>query len=92
MLGVYASGVGRSRSATVLVIETYGKAGQWRTYQPSGDFCQLVSVYTSSPRVEILRSNSVYRKHPWRKFPIYAIAQVLGAFCASGVVYGTLKP
>lgn len=33
---------------------------------------------------------SVYRKFPWRKFPIYLVAQVLGAFCASGVVYGTL--
>ena len=32
---------------------------------------------------------SVYRKFPWRKFPVYLVAQVLGAFCASGVVYGT---
>jgi aquaglyceroporin related protein len=30
----------------------------------------------------------VFRKHPWKKFPVYAIAQVLGAFCAAGVVYG----
>jgi aquaglyceroporin related protein len=29
----------------------------------------------------------VFRKLPWRRFPIYALAQVLGAFCASGVVY-----
>ncbi|RDW77789.1 aquaporin-like protein [Coleophoma cylindrospora] len=29
----------------------------------------------------------VYRKFPWRRFPIYFVAQVLGAFCASGVVY-----
>jgi aquaglyceroporin related protein, other eukaryote len=29
----------------------------------------------------------LYRKLPWKRFPIYFIAQVLGAFCASGVVY-----
>jgi len=29
----------------------------------------------------------LYRKLPWRRFPIYAAAQLLGGFCASGVVY-----
>ncbi len=29
----------------------------------------------------------VYRKLPWRRLPIYFLAQLLGAFCASGVVY-----
>jgi aquaglyceroporin related protein len=29
----------------------------------------------------------LYRKFPWRRFPIYFLAQVLGCFCASGVVY-----
>jgi aquaglyceroporin related protein len=32
-------------------------------------------------------ANCVYRKYPWRKLPIMAFAQTLGAFCASGVVY-----
>lgn len=36
-------------------------------------------------------ANCVYRKFPWRKFPIYAFAQTLGAFCAAGVVYGNYK-
>ncbi|KAF4637313.1 hypothetical protein G7Y89_g771 [Cudoniella acicularis] len=31
----------------------------------------------------------LYRKLPWRRFPIYAIAQILGGFCASGVVYAS---
>lgn len=33
-------------------------------------------------------ANCVYRKFPWRKFPIYMLAQILGAMCAAGVVYG----
>lgn len=32
-------------------------------------------------------SNCIFRKFPWRKFPGYVLAQILGAFCASGVVY-----
>lgn len=31
----------------------------------------------------ITLANCVFRKFPWRKFPIYVLAQVLGAFCAS---------
>lgn len=30
----------------------------------------------------------VYRKLPWRRFPIYFIAQLLAGFIGSGVVYG----
>jgi len=29
----------------------------------------------------------LFRKFPWRRWPIYFLAQVSGAFCASGVVY-----
>ncbi|KAL8677543.1 MAG: hypothetical protein Q9224_000203 [Gallowayella concinna] len=29
----------------------------------------------------------LYRKLPWRRFPIYLIAQFLGGFCAAGVIY-----
>ncbi|KAL5331949.1 hypothetical protein ACEPPN_001490 [Leptodophora sp. 'Broadleaf-Isolate-01'] len=29
----------------------------------------------------------LFRKLPWKRFPIYLLAQLLGAFCASGVVY-----
>jgi aquaglyceroporin related protein len=36
-------------------------------------------------------ANCVFRKFPWRKFPIYLVAQVLGAMCASGVVYANYK-
>ena len=53
----------------------------------------MLGVYTSgvsgahlNPAVTL--ANCVYRQHPWSKFPKYLIAQTLGAFCASGVVYG----
>lgn len=56
----------------------------------------MLGVYTSglsgahlNPAVTF--ANCVFRKFPWRKFPAYACAQVLGAFCASGVVYANYK-
>ena len=36
-------------------------------------------------------ANCIFRKFPWRKFPTYALAQVLGAMCASGIVYANYK-
>ncbi|KAF1991931.1 aquaglyceroporin like protein [Aulographum hederae CBS 113979] len=36
-------------------------------------------------------ANCVYRKFPWRKFPIYALAQILGAMTAAAVVYANYK-
>jgi len=36
-------------------------------------------------------ANCIFRKFPWRKFPGYALAQVLGAMCAAAVVYGNYK-
>ncbi|KAK3626613.1 glycerol channel [Elasticomyces elasticus] len=36
----------------------------------------------------VLFTNCVLRKLPWRRFPIYLIAELLGGFVAAGVVYG----
>lgn len=36
-------------------------------------------------------ANCVFRKFPWKKFPVYALAQTLGAACASLVVYANYK-
>jgi aquaglyceroporin related protein len=56
----------------------------------------MLGVYTSgisgahiNPAVTF--ANCVFRKFPWRKWPIYALAQILGAMCASGVVYANYK-
>ncbi|MCJ1414669.1 hypothetical protein MMC32_000996 [Xylographa parallela] len=32
-------------------------------------------------------SNCLFRRLPWRRFPIFFLAQFLGGFCAAGVVY-----
>ena len=56
----------------------------------------MLGVYTAgisgahlNPAVTF--ANCVYRKFPWRKFPSYLLAQVLGAMCASAVVYANYK-
>lgn len=36
-------------------------------------------------------ANCVFRKFPWRKFPAYALAQLLGAMGAALVVYGNYR-
>lgn len=33
-------------------------------------------------------ASCIYRGLPWRRFPMYLLAQFLGGFVASGVVYG----
>jgi glycerol uptake facilitator-like aquaporin len=32
-------------------------------------------------------SNCVFRRLPWRRFPVYFLAQFLGGFVGSGIVY-----
>jgi len=56
----------------------------------------MLGVYTAglsgahlNPAVTF--ANCVFRKFPWRMFPFYALAQILGAMCASGVVYANYK-
>ncbi|KAL1966294.1 hypothetical protein VTN77DRAFT_4647 [Rasamsonia byssochlamydoides] len=36
-------------------------------------------------------ASCVFRKFPWRKFPVYMLAQILGAMCGSAIVYGNYK-
>ena len=35
--------------------------------------------------------NCLFRGFPWRKWPIYACAQVAGCFCGAAVIYGNYK-
>lgn len=36
-------------------------------------------------------ANCVFRGHPWRKFPVYFVGQLLGAMAAAFVVYANYK-
>lgn len=56
----------------------------------------MLGVYSSgisgahlNPAVTL--ANCVFRKFPWRKFPGYMIAQILGAMTASAIVYANYK-
>jgi aquaglyceroporin related protein, other eukaryote len=54
-----------------------------------GVYCSGISGAHLNPAVTF--ANCVFRKFPWRKFPIYMLAQILGAMCAAAVVYGNYK-
>jgi MIP family channel proteins len=56
----------------------------------------MLGVYVSgisgahlNPAVTL--ANCICRKFPWRKFPVYMLAQTLGAMCAAAVVYANYK-
>jgi aquaglyceroporin related protein len=56
----------------------------------------MLGAYTASPsgghlNPAVTLSMCIYRRFPWKQFPVYALSQTLGAFCAAGVVYGNYK-
>ncbi|OJD16877.1 hypothetical protein AJ78_02974 [Emergomyces pasteurianus Ep9510] len=54
-----------------------------------GVYCSGISGAHLNPAVTL--ANCIFRKFPWRKFPIYALAQTLGGFVASGIVYANYR-
>lgn len=78
------------------VVLSGGLKGDYQSISWGWGLGVMLGVYTGgisgahlNPAVTF--ANCVFRKFPWRKFPIYALAQVLGAMCASGVVYANYK-
>ncbi|KAH6683011.1 aquaporin-like protein [Halenospora varia] len=78
------------------VVLSEGQKGSYQSISWGWGIGVMLGVYASgisgahiNPAVTL--ANCVYRKFPWRKFPIYMVAQILGAFCASGVVYANYK-
>ncbi|KAI6245593.1 Aquaporin [Erysiphe necator] len=70
--------------------------GEWQSICWGWGLGVMLGVYTSgisganiNPAVTF--TNCIFRKQSWYKFPIYAVAQIAGAFCAAGVVYGNYK-
>ncbi|KAF9631697.1 putative aquaporin 3 protein [Lasiodiplodia theobromae] len=75
------------------VVLSSGEKGDYQSISWGWGLGVMLGVYCSgysgghiNPAVTF--ANCVFRKFPWKKFPIYTVAQVLGAMCASAVVYG----
>ncbi|EEP78744.1 conserved hypothetical protein [Uncinocarpus reesii 1704] len=74
------------------VVLSKGEKGSYQSISWGWGLGVMLGVYTAgisgahlNPAVTL--ANCIFRKFPWRKFPIYSLAQILGGFCASGVVY-----
>ncbi|RKF54807.1 putative membrane protein, partial [Erysiphe neolycopersici] len=78
------------------VVLSNNTRGEWQSICWGWGLGIMLGVYASSlsganinPAVTF--TNCIFRQQPWYKLPIYAAAQIFGAFCAAGVVYGNYK-
>ncbi|KXL48686.1 hypothetical protein M433DRAFT_169594 [Acidomyces richmondensis BFW] len=74
-----------------VVLSKY-KEGSYQSISWAWGIGVMLGVFTSgvsgghiNPCVTL--TNCVFRKFPWRKFPVYMLAQTLGAMCGATVVY-----
>ncbi|EXJ69309.1 aquaglyceroporin like protein, other eukaryote [Cladophialophora psammophila CBS 110553] len=78
------------------VVLSGGTKGDYQSISWGWGLGVMLGVYTAgisgahlNPAVTL--SNAIFRKFPWRKFPIYMLAQTLGAMAASAIVYANYK-
>ncbi|KAM0326109.1 hypothetical protein ACHAQA_006702 [Verticillium albo-atrum] len=78
------------------VVLSRGTKGDFQSINWGWGIGVMVGVYCGgksgghiNPAVTL--ANCVFRGHPWRKLPVYAVAQLLGAMAAAAVVYGNYK-
>lgn len=79
------------------VVLSAGEKGEYQSISWCWGIGVMFGVYCSggisgghlNPAVTL--SNCVYRGFPWKKLPAYVLAQMLGAFCGSMIVYGNYK-
>jgi aquaglyceroporin related protein, other eukaryote len=78
------------------VVLSDGKKGDYQSISWGWGIGVMLGVYASgisgahiNPAVTF--ANCVFRKFPWRKFPGYMLAQILGAMTASAIVYANYK-
>lgn len=58
---------------------------------PAVSCTKLQFIEPSIDCFQVTFANCVFRGFSWKKFPVYAVSQVLGAMCASAVVYANYK-
>lgn len=73
----------------MLGIYVAGDSGAYLKYVPSWPLLPTCTSLTETivPSPAITLTNCLLRKLPWRRFPIYLLAQFLGGFVAAGVIY-----
>ncbi|EFW18977.1 aquaporin [Coccidioides posadasii str. Silveira] len=74
------------------VVLSKGEKGAFQSINWGWGIGAMLGVYAAgrsgghiNPAVTL--AMCVYRKFPWRKFPVYVLAQCLGGFIASAIVY-----
>ncbi|KAF5127464.1 Aquaporin-3 [Metarhizium anisopliae] len=78
------------------VVLSNGTKGNYQSISWGWGIGVMLGVYVGgksgghiNPAVTL--ANCVYRGHPWRKFPVYALAQLLGAMVGAAIVYGNYR-
>ncbi|KAF4503987.1 hypothetical protein G6O67_008611 [Ophiocordyceps sinensis] len=78
------------------VVLSKGTKGDYQSISWGWGIGVMLGVYVSgksgghiNPAVTF--ASCVFRGHPWRKFPVYAVAQILGAMVGAAIVYGNYK-
>ncbi|KAJ5168891.1 Aquaporin-3 [Penicillium canariense] len=78
------------------VLLSHGQKGDYQSISWGWGLGVMLGVYVSgssgghiNPAVTF--ANCVYRGFPWRRFPVYMLAQLLGAMCGAAIVYGNYK-
>lgn len=78
------------------VVLSENKKGDYQSISWGWGLGVMLGVYVSgisgshiNPAVTF--ANCVLRNFPWRKWPLYAISQLLGGMCAAAIVYGNYK-
>lgn len=78
------------------VVLSKGTKGDYQSISWGWGLGVMLGVYVGgksgghlNPAVTL--ANCVFRGHPWRKFPVYFVGQLLGAMAAAFVVYANYK-
>ncbi|KHN96572.1 aquaglyceroporin [Metarhizium album ARSEF 1941] len=78
------------------VVLSNGTKGNYQSISWGWGIGVMLGVYVGgksgghiNPAVTL--ANCVYRGHPWRKFPVYAFAQLLGAMTGAAIIYGNYR-